>query len=188
MPWLVAAALVLVGAGWVLHIRVWLIAVPLLVLAVVLALGRDLPPARRFALLLLALALAIVMGVELVRQQDDLGRMNTVFKFYLQAWTLFGVTTAYGLATWAPRALGWRPVGAGWPGRHRRAVRPGDALPGLRGAGQGPRSLLGRGVAARAGRHGLYGQAAADREQLESPGGRQGGNAVDAATTSRGRR
>ncbi len=50
------------------------------------------------------------MGVELVRQKDDIGRMNTVFKFYLQAWTLFGVTTAYGLATWAPRALSWRPV------------------------------------------------------------------------------
>ena len=111
VPWLVAAAVVLVGAGWVLHIRVWLVALPLLILALVLALGRDLPPARRFALVLLALALAIVMGVELIRQQDDLGRMNTVFKFYLQAWTLFGVTTAYGLATWAPRALGWRP---GW--------------------------------------------------------------------------
>ena len=110
VPWIVAAALVLVGAGWVLHIRVWLIAVPLLVVALVLALGRDLPPTRRFALVLLALALAIVMGVELVRQKDDLGRMNTVFKFYLQAWTLFGVTTAYGLATWAPRALSWRPV------------------------------------------------------------------------------
>ncbi len=111
LPWIVAATLVLVGAGWVLNIHVWLIAMPLLVLAIVLALGRDLPPTRRFALLLFALALAIVMGVELVRQRDDLGRMNTVFKFYLQAWTLFGVTTAYGLATWAPRALGWRP---GW--------------------------------------------------------------------------
>ena len=33
VPWLVAAAVVLVGAGWVLHIRVWLIVVPLLVTA-----------------------------------------------------------------------------------------------------------------------------------------------------------
>ncbi len=110
LPWIVAAALVLVGAGWLLHVRVWLIAMPLLALALVLALGRDLPPTRRYALVLLALALAIVMGVELVRQKDDIGRMNTVFKFYLQAWTLFGVTAAYGLATWAPRALSWRPV------------------------------------------------------------------------------
>jgi YYY domain-containing protein len=111
LPWIAAAGLVLIGAGWVLHIRTWLIALPLFILAVVLALGRDLPPTRRFALLLFALALAIVMGVELIRQKDDIGRMNTVFKFYLQAWTLFGVTTAYGLATWASRALSWRP---GW--------------------------------------------------------------------------
>jgi uncharacterized membrane protein len=51
------------------------------------------------------------MGVELVRQKDDIGRMNTVFKFYLQAWVIFGVATAYGLATWLPRAFTWRP---GW--------------------------------------------------------------------------
>ena len=77
-----------------------------------LALGHDLRPKRRFALLLFALTLAIVMGVELVRQRDDLGRMNTVFKFYLQAWTLFGVTTAYGLADLGTaQALSWRP---GW--------------------------------------------------------------------------
>ena len=112
LPWIVAAALVLVGAGWVLHIRVWLIALPLFVLALVLALGRDLPPTRRFALLLLALALAITMGVELVRQKDDIGRMNTVFKFYLQAWTLFGVDDGLrsgGLgAACAELAAGWR--------------------------------------------------------------------------------
>ncbi len=111
LPWLAAAALILLAAGWILHVRVWIIALPMLVLAVLLALGRDVPPVRRFGLLLLALALAITMGVEVVRLKDDIGRMNTVFKFYLQAWTLFGVTAAYGLATWASRALSWRP---GW--------------------------------------------------------------------------
>ena len=85
-------------------VRVWLVALPLLALAALLALGRELPPARRMALLLLALALAITMGVEVLRQKDDIGRMNTVFKFGLQAWTLFGVSLAYGLASFAERS------------------------------------------------------------------------------------
>lgn len=116
--WLVAASPFIVGAfvlvlafGLFLKIQIWLLALPLFALAVLLSLGRDLPPARRLALLLLALAFAITMGVELVRQKDDIGRMNTVFKFYLQAWVIFGVATAFGLATWLPRAFAWQP---GW--------------------------------------------------------------------------
>jgi YYY domain-containing protein len=111
-PAIVAAAAVILGVGWVMGARVWLVALPLAVVATLLALGRDLPPARRLALLLLALALAITMGVEVLRQKDDIGRMNTVFKFYLQAWTLFGVSLAYGLANFAARA-GQRKVAWG---------------------------------------------------------------------------
>jgi YYY domain-containing protein len=110
LPVVVAAAVVLMGVGFLLRVNVWLIAVPLFTVAVVLALARDIPAARRLALLLLALALAITMGVEVVRQKDDIGRMNTVFKFYMQAWTLFGVTTAFGLASWAARARSWTPT------------------------------------------------------------------------------
>ena len=110
LPVVVAAAVVLMGVGFLLKVNVWLIAVPLFTAAVVLALARDIPAARRLALLLLALALAITMGVEVVRQKDDIGRMNTVFKFYMQAWTLFGVTTAFGLASWAARARAWTPT------------------------------------------------------------------------------
>ncbi len=109
LPSIAVLALALIAAGYLLKVRIWLIALPLFVLAVLLALGRDLPPARRLGLLLLALALAITMGVEVVRLKDDIGRMNTVFKFYMQAWTLFGISTAFGLATWAPRSLAWRP-------------------------------------------------------------------------------
>ena len=120
LPFITGAAVVLIAAGWFLGVRIWLVALPLALVAFVLALGRDLPPARRTALLLLALALAITMGVEVVRQKDDIGRMNTVFKFYLQAWTLFGVSLAYGLARFANLAgrrqssyakLAWAVVG-----------------------------------------------------------------------------
>jgi uncharacterized membrane protein len=80
-------------------------------LSLILAMGRDLPPSRRLVLLLISLALAITMGVEVVRQKDDIGRMNTVFKFYMQAWVLLAVAGAVGLATWVPRSVHWR---AGW--------------------------------------------------------------------------
>ncbi|MCX6031139.1 MAG: DUF2298 domain-containing protein, partial [Chloroflexi bacterium] len=103
LSYIIGAMVVLLAAGLALKAQVWLIALPLAVLATVLAFGRDVPPARRLGLLLIALALAITMGVEVVRQKDDLGRMNTVFKFYVQAWTLFGVGTAFGLAGWASR-------------------------------------------------------------------------------------
>ncbi len=110
LPAIGGAAVVILLVGWVLGVRVWLIALPLFALAAIMALGRDLSPARRMALLLLALALAITMGVEVLRQKDDIGRMNTVFKFYLQAWTLFGVSLSVGLASFAARTDRRRPL------------------------------------------------------------------------------
>jgi uncharacterized membrane protein len=110
-PVIAVAVLVGVGLGWFIGAKVWLIALPLMSLAVFLSAGHDLPAVRRFALLLLALAFAITMGVEVIRLKDDIGRMNTVFKFYLQAWTLLGVTCAYGFALWSARASSWK---AGW--------------------------------------------------------------------------
>jgi YYY domain-containing protein len=111
LPAIIVAVILLVGAGWVLKARVWLIALPLAALAVLLSFGRDVPPSRRFVLLLIGLALAITMGVEVVRQKDDIGRMNTVFKFYLQAWVLLAIASAVGLASWIPRSYSWR---RGW--------------------------------------------------------------------------
>ena len=49
------------------------------------------------ALGILAMALAIGIGVDLVRVEGDISRMNTLFKYYLVAWLLFGVSGAYGI-------------------------------------------------------------------------------------------
>lgn len=54
----------------------------------------DLPYAL-FPLGLLALALALGIAVELARLTGDIGRMNTLFKYYLEAWVLFGLAAAY---------------------------------------------------------------------------------------------
>jgi YYY domain-containing protein len=109
-PLIIAAVVFVIAVGLLLfHVSVWVIALPLFTLAMILALGRDIPPARRFALLMIALALGITMGVEIVRQKDDIGRMNTVFKFYMQAWVLFATAAAFGLGSWAARSVRWSP-------------------------------------------------------------------------------
>ena len=50
-----------------------------------------------FPLMLVALALLIGIVLEFVRMKDDIGRMNTLFKFYLEAWVLFAMASAYAL-------------------------------------------------------------------------------------------
>lgn len=80
----------LIGSG--VHV-VWYV-LPLMAWALVLLLrpGQDLM--KGFTLFLIGTGLAITLMVELVYVEGDIGRMNTVFKFYLQAWTLFGVSAA----------------------------------------------------------------------------------------------
>jgi len=59
---------------------------------------RDAPPASRLPLALAAMAVGLVLGCEVVFVWD---RMNTIFKFYLDAWLLVTVAAAALL----PRAL-----------------------------------------------------------------------------------
>lgn len=51
-----------------------------------------------FVLLLALTAFLLTFSVEFVYLRDQFGtRMNTVFKFYFQAWTLFAITSAYAV-------------------------------------------------------------------------------------------
>ena len=56
-------------------------------------------PSHKFALLLLLFGAMLVIVPEFVYIRDFFGyRINTIFKFYYQAWLLWGVAAAYGTA------------------------------------------------------------------------------------------
>jgi YYY domain-containing protein len=69
-------------------------------------------PYRAVPLLLLGMALAIGLGVDFVRLNGDIGRMNTLFKLYLEAWVLFGIAAAFML--WYLVDQAWSRWRSGW--------------------------------------------------------------------------
>lgn len=66
--------------------------------------GQALTGSSGFVLLLLLTGALLVLSVEFVYIKDHFGtRMNTVFKFYFQAWVLWGIGGAYVLADFIRR-------------------------------------------------------------------------------------
>ena len=52
-------------------------------------------PAVGFIALVIGTALAIIIGLDFVRVEGDIDRMNSVFKFYMQVWVLLALGSAY---------------------------------------------------------------------------------------------
>jgi YYY domain-containing protein len=103
------------GMLWIgVHIA-WLV-IPLAAWAGVLLFRPGLNDSKRVVLFLFGTGLLITLMVEVIVVIGDIGRMNTVFKFYLQVWTLFavGAGTALGwllaeMPAWTPRwRLAWQ--------------------------------------------------------------------------------
>jgi len=91
----VLCAALLIRGYWVAPL-----ALPLIVLALILALRPGLDTPRRIVLGLMAAALGLTLLVEIIVLDGDVGRMNTVFKFYLQAWLILSVACGPA-AVWA---------------------------------------------------------------------------------------
>jgi YYY domain-containing protein len=71
--------------------------VPMAAWAGILILRKGQSDAKRFVLFLIGTAFVLTLLVEVIVLRGDIGRMNTVFKFYLQAWNLFGISSAAAL-------------------------------------------------------------------------------------------
>ena len=85
--------------------------VVLLVVAVAMGLRRDWAPEDCLLIFLFATGLALAIGVEQVTIDGDVGRMNTVFKFFLQIWVLWGVASAVAIVRTRERL---HELKAGW--------------------------------------------------------------------------
>ncbi len=93
---IVVAGLALLGY-WVL-----VLLVPPLVLAALLLLYREASPEELFTYFLVFTGFLVLVGCELFYLKDflqggDHRRMNTIFKFYIQVWVLFGLAAAVAL-------------------------------------------------------------------------------------------
>jgi YYY domain-containing protein len=100
---LLPIALFLVGYAAVLAFLVFRgyaiapVALTLALAAGLLTLRVGMPVERRAVLLLIAIAFSLTLLVEIIVLDGDIGRMNTVFKFYMQVWILLSITSAVGL-------------------------------------------------------------------------------------------
>ena len=91
------------GVGW--------IAIPLAAWAGALLLNPHLSDEKRLALFLIGTAMFITIIVEVVVVRGDIGRQNTIFKFYLQAWVMLAASAGAALAWTLPAFFKWLP---GW--------------------------------------------------------------------------
>jgi len=97
---------------------------------------RDL--ARLLATALFALGFAVAAGVDVVTVRNDIERMNTVFKFSLEAWQLFALASAFG--AWYAGCYLWNVDG------FRVRPRPGRMAAATAGLAAAALLLLGAGI------------------------------------------
>ena len=93
-------SLIAILALWLVGgVKIAWIVIPLGIWIVLLLILKKNSLSKQIGLFLAGSALFLTLMVEVIVLNGDIERMNTVFKFYLQAWTLFSIASAV--------ALGW---------------------------------------------------------------------------------
>jgi len=87
------------------------IALPIAAWAGILLLRPGMPDTKRFILFLIGTSLLITVVVEVLVVVGDIGRQNTIFKFYLQSWFMLAVSGAAAFTWTLPSFFRWLP---GW--------------------------------------------------------------------------
>ena len=100
-------ALLVSLAMFVAHYQVALIVLPILVWITLLFFRPGQSLALRYVYVLIGLALSISLGVEIVVIGGDIGRQNTVFKFYIQVWLLLSVAGGVAMSCLLSSAVYW---------------------------------------------------------------------------------
>ncbi|MCD4685988.1 MAG: DUF2298 domain-containing protein, partial [Anaerolineae bacterium] len=101
---LIVAGSIVVGAR---DVPVMQLTVPLIAWAGLLFFMPRQAPLLRAVHAIIVLALAISLGVELIVLDGDIGRQNTVFKFYLQVWFMLSIVGGVVLAWMLHQSWRW---------------------------------------------------------------------------------
>jgi len=105
----VGAGIVILGLVvlWISNYQVLVLGLPLLIWVGLLLMRGNSSIERQIVLGLLAVGVGLTMFVEVVVLQGDVGRSNTVFRFYIQVWALFSVAAAVALMWLIPVTRQW---------------------------------------------------------------------------------
>ncbi|MBE2267638.1 MAG: glycosyltransferase family 39 protein [Anaerolinea sp.] len=107
---LLALILLVALAATLVEYQVAIIAVPLLIWIAALLLRPDQTRPMQYVLLISGLAVGLTLGVEIFVLDGDIGRQNTIFKFYMQAWLIFAVMGGAAVAWLFASLDNWRPA------------------------------------------------------------------------------